>query len=1830
VEDRAGPIPVGKPRPRSPTKDGELAGRTLGDFVVAEKIGEGGFGAVYRAHQPLLDRPAVIKVLHTRLRATGAATERFLREARLASRLDHPYAAHIYAFGAEPDGTLWIAMELVRGTSLAEYLRVNGPLSVEKLVPLLERICEVVHTAHEQGIIHRDLKPANVMVVARAGRLLPKLLDFGIAKSLLDVSAAPEPESEPPVRESYSKIGTDDTMAPPSPDATVVGPRSGSGPRNVELAGKLTHRGAVMGSPHYMAPEQWEDATTVTARTDLYALGILAYEALTGVPPFRATSVQLLAAAHTQDPVPPLPASLPRKLDAAFARALAKQPEARFSTALEMAAAFRSAAGLEGEKRPLPQLDDAIRQQYLSEAPQPIAEAVATLEAARDARQARDALWLIPSVLVRWLGVTALAARSRLGTSHDAANTVSAVRELGTTVPSDDTWLDATLALVRGYAEKPDLHPIPELVMFVCDPGDRAGAGEKLYRELAALRPGLAEASANDDEVIARLQPALVLLSRLLRAASFVCKYPLVLPAGDGFAERWSGARRAARVQVVSRGSMQAGRPILIDPEGAPVIALHPLVQVAAPMAGNERELFMFSGRDVRGAKLAAPPSTFELHDPQVLDWLRLQMASTLDAERVAATTERAPYRGLAAFKADDASYFFGREQAVDAFVNRLRVQPLIAVVGPSGAGKSSFVQAGVIPALGEDWRAIIVRPGQAPLVALASRLASARIRASELPARLREDPARLGDLLRDDAMARGPIVLIVDQLEELFTLCRDAIERNAFAAAIASAGRSVDDPVRVILTLRDDFLVTAQMLASLRDRIGHGLQLLTTPSRDDLERVLVEPARRVGYEFEDPELPARMVAEVADRPGALALLSFTAAQLWEQRDRHFRRLPTKAYELLGGVGGALARHAEGLLENEPAHEQRLIREAFRHLVTAEGTRAVLSRRELAAVMGEGAESVIERLVASRLLTAREGDSEEQIEIAHEALITAWPRLVEWQREDREGARLRDQLRSAARQWDSRGRPRGLLWRDDALVELQLWRSRYPGALTETEDAFAKASIADAARGRRLRRGILVTVLALMAVAVAVLIYARDQAAQQREAAREAAARERERSIGEIVERARTATLANRSEEARAAIDDAIRLGSTMTPSLALLAANAKQAQQALVATLRGHDNAIQSVELGADGHLLTASMDMTARLWDSNAHRVLATLSACRVQLWAAKYSPAKDRVALDCSDGNIYVYAAGGVLQQTLRAAKSVAVADFVSSVFAPNGNRIATVADGIVKMWDARTGAEQWSVSMPLVHELTTFSRDGARLVTSAGGDATGGGTVTIWDANTGRVLHTLATGYVRWMDVDPTNTWLATGGNDKVVRVWRLADGHLQRSLVGHSGFVERVKFSADGSLIASVSRDSTLRLWRGEADAQHAGELVISLPVGSGFVTDMAFDATGKLVAGTSDGLVMWWDTSTLTPLAVFEASAGVPVRGVAIDPRGSEIVAVSDDRLVRIWRPTVRTLRAVFPHGGRVFDTVFVGGDRVFTFGNDGTVKLWNAHAATLIAEAKSDGEVEAAAVVLDGDVIWGDATGNIYRWNGTGSPHVIAKHAGWVRRIVVSPDKKLIASSGADRIVLLTPVGGGAPIRLDGHEPETWGVAFSPDGQHVATGDGKGQLRLWRLDGTLVTSRSAHTNWISAVQFTRDGRLVSASADTTVAISSSRLEPLRVLRGHSMLVNTLVLDGDDKRAVTTSPDGTARIWDLDTGMELVKLQDHGILLASAFLRDDALVATVGDSSVVRVWDSRTGRELLRLPGHTDLIFRVRAPTGDQLVTSGFDGKALLWQLPDH
>lgn len=281
-----------------------LSGRTLGEFQLIELLDEGGFGAVYLARQSGLARPVVVKVLHRTPPPAGASLPRFVREAQLAARVDHPYATQVYALGVEDDGDdalLWIAMEWVQGVSLADWLDKNGRMPLERFVPFFERVAQVVEAAHERGIVHRDLKPSNVMVIERSGELLPKLLDFGIAKLLDEVDAPAAPPTDRPI---------DDGLTPAS---------------------------AVIGTLPYIAPELWGDPANARPASDVYALGVIAFEALTGQRPFRGTTALELASQHCLGEVPSA-----GTLDPIFARVLAKRPEHRYTSALELAAALRA------------------------------------------------------------------------------------------------------------------------------------------------------------------------------------------------------------------------------------------------------------------------------------------------------------------------------------------------------------------------------------------------------------------------------------------------------------------------------------------------------------------------------------------------------------------------------------------------------------------------------------------------------------------------------------------------------------------------------------------------------------------------------------------------------------------------------------------------------------------------------------------------------------------------------------------------------------------------------------------------------------------------------------------------------------------------------------------------------------------------------------------------------------------------------------------------------------------------------------------------------------------------------------------------------------------------------------------------------------------------------------------------------------------------------------------------------------------------------------------------------------------------------------------------
>jgi WD40 repeat protein/serine/threonine protein kinase len=317
--------------------DRDLSGTTLGPYILRELIGEGGYGAVYRAEQPALERDVVVKVLHEQ-RSDSASRERFLREAKLAAQLDHPYAAHVYDFGAEDEGRLlWIAMERVRGVSLDVWLDRHGPMSPEQFGPFFEGVCEAVYVAHKQGIIHRDLKPANIMVVECGGRPRPKLLDFGIAKWHRHPEVAPAPGSDEDRAPDRDAVTTDRLPVRPRRARRTVACHDSESRR------QLTPPGGSLGSPPYMALEQWIGADAVGPEADIYALAIIAYEVLTGRRLFVATRTADYFDQHKRASATRLGDAFPPALDLAIQCALDKDPRARPGTALELASDLRSA-----------------------------------------------------------------------------------------------------------------------------------------------------------------------------------------------------------------------------------------------------------------------------------------------------------------------------------------------------------------------------------------------------------------------------------------------------------------------------------------------------------------------------------------------------------------------------------------------------------------------------------------------------------------------------------------------------------------------------------------------------------------------------------------------------------------------------------------------------------------------------------------------------------------------------------------------------------------------------------------------------------------------------------------------------------------------------------------------------------------------------------------------------------------------------------------------------------------------------------------------------------------------------------------------------------------------------------------------------------------------------------------------------------------------------------------------------------------------------------------------------------------------------------------------
>ena len=1155
-------------------------------------------------------------------------------------------------------------------------------------------------------------------------------------------------------------------------------------------------------------------------------------------------------------------------------------------------------------------------------------------------------------------------------------------------------------------------------------------------------------------------------------------------------------------------------------------------------------------------------------------------------AESEASVVE-SPYPGLASFAEADANRFFGREREVEALWEKTRRQSLLAVIGPSGVGKTSLLRAGVIPRRPSGWGAVACVPGAHPFVALGQALAQALTANSEAVAELLrgvsdamqgQEPASLVSAASRWRRLHTEALLVLDQFEELFTLNVPEVQAR-FARLI---GRLVEDSgLRVVLGLRDDFFMRCSEHPALAEAFRDVTPLLP-PSPEGLKRALREPAAAQGVRFEDDALVDEMTAAVSAERGALPLLAFTASRLWEERDRDRRLLTREAYERVGGIGGALAQHAEATLQPLGAGREPIVRELFRNLATSQGTRASRDRAELLSIFGpDGAEpgQVLDTLVAARLLTEYDAPEHVQgevtqqashpsasmIEIAHESLLTHWPRLVRWQTQDADGAQLRDQLRQAAQLWHERGRRPDLLWTGASYVDYLAWRSRYSGQLSSLEEAFTHAQTGLANQRRRLRRIALAAVVAVMAIGLGVLatFWSRSESARRRADA-EALRAESSKllALGQTEqERYPTAAIAYSIKSLELTDTDEARRF-----ALRVL----QDAPTALfVDPTKDLDGA---VAFSPNGQWLSLSRSLTLHLLPWNGSKPVALAADFATLGWTG------------------------------------------VRADFARDGNVLVGGGMGDLRTWSVPEGREIQRLKLRIGEDQRVFVRGDEFLVfTTAGGKELiergsfrDGGVRLLGSME---ALHTKA-GFSPIKAVDAGGTQLAYGaGRNVFVRSLRSWDS-VPRLVGTHPGEVIGVAFHPDGRQLAASDRSGQIRLW---STAGAPGPLRVLSAAG---VMAVSYSSAGRWLGAFSDADAVWarlWDLAApawAEPLVLRSATSGL--HAFAFDPKEQWLATAPPAAL---WPLGERYPRSGKKHAAWAYSVAFsLDGSTLLSASGDQTLRAWP------MSPNQTGGERVLLNTHLQMPRLSVDPRGGRLAVTGGRGRVLLMSLAGGPTRelrgfsdqsvvvpIAFSPDGRhlaaaSVASPAAEKVVRVWDLEkGGVSVVLgpfpgagEGEEGGMWGLAFLDDDRLLASSPTAGILLLDRRDGSREQWSSRPAGAVA----------VGRRHGTVVAILG---EPPELVR--------LDLDGRATRlgALPQQRDGDAFL-------------DHSSV---ALDPTETMVAMGGRDGIVRIAPISGGEPHL-LYGHTGPVFSVAfSPDGLWLASGSGDNTVRLWPVPD-
>ncbi|XVS62753.1 helix-turn-helix domain-containing protein [Actinosynnema sp. CA-299493] len=1127
-------------------------------------------------------------------------------------------------------------------------------------------------------------------------------------------------------------------------------------------------------------------------------------------------------------------------------------------------------------------------------------------------------------------------------------------------------------------------------------------------------------------------------------------------------------------------------------------------------------------------------------------------------AERVADANPRtpsevveAPYTGLAAFQVRDADRFFGRDRVVREVVGLVGQRRFAGVFGASGSGKSSVLRAGLVATW--DRPSVVLTPGARPVQELAVRVAAST--GGDAPALAAEFTAYRENLhLRvRQALVVGDddLLIVVDQFEEVFTLCRDPAERSAFIAALTTAASAPTSRTRVVLGVRADFLGHCGQYPELVEALRGGHVLVGPMSADELREAIVSPAVAVGCKVETA-LVTRLVSDAAGQPAVLPLVSHALLETW--RRRRGVALTLAGYEEVGGVEHSIARSAEHVYTAMSPARRLIAQQVFLRLIAVgEGTEDTKRRVARAEVdhhaEGDGAE-VLAALAQARLVVL----DRDAVALAHEALIRNWPRLRGWIAEDRAGLRVQRMLTEAAHTWEALDHDPGALYRGARLALVREWVDGTRG-LTPGEIRFLEASIAadDAVRAiehrrtRRLRQlvSVMAVLLVLASSAIVFAVRAERSATEQRNIA-----------------------LAHKVITQAAALRDADPALSLQLTLAAHRLAPLPETRDALFGAFTEpystRIGAVRAMAAGPTASLLAVVDDTTTadvRLVDiADPHRPehLVTLTGVSTPRVLA-FSDDGEWLA-GAADNYIVVWRVTDPRHPVVtHRLVDLSPRPTLALAFSPDARHLVAGFDaGPARVWDLAgrgtrvelppTGESSHQVAFLSGHVVAVGSGDRVLAVDLASGAS-------------GVVVD--GVGAVTALAVGDGGRVLATAGEDRVVRLWEVADGGgpaRQTAALRHGGDVRALAFDADARLLATAGDDRSARLWN--VTDRHAPVEAATLDGHLGVATALTFAAGGRaLVTAGGDRAARLTDLTDLpvahptTPRSVVVAADrglaatvdvdGVlrlvdiseprgprtawpltahpgPVRTAALSRDGEHLVTVGEDTRVRVWRTTNPAAPDLVGEAGRAHLVAFSPKGVHFATGGleDGVARLWNVATVEEVAEFgdEDNPELVTSALAFDrtGDrLVVAKYGGAVEEWDVTvpmwpeRRRRVGLDLVRYIAAVVPAPGGLVVVESDGRAVLWREPgtghdPGDDSPVRFTAAEvlgSAVRAVAVVDDLLVVADADGNLRLHDVPADGPVRRSAvfAAHSSGANSVAFAPDGRTLVSAGDSVL-----------------------------------------------------------------------------------------------------------------------------------